>query len=126
MPTINVRITQCWMNATADLTDAMGFALNALDHAPVVAVQSRQYAGGNYRAVRTPGLQKVAKVTLGFCTDAQTAWLKAHQGVLLCFRDARGEKFFGVYVDSTFSPRFIADSWSVPLTFTQVTFSEAV
>lgn len=113
-----------FINPVAVGDPGMSFSLNVLTHVPVVTVASRQYAGGNFRAVSTPGVQQTAKVELNFCTDAQTAWLKAHQGVLCCFRDPRGGRFHGFYADSTFAPRFILDSWIVPFTVTGVTYNE--
>lgn len=113
-----------WLNPASDLTAGMSFPLNSLERDPLMQVSSRLYAGGNYRMITTPGRQQTAKVTLGFCTDAQTAFLEANQGVLVCFRDPRSGKFFGFYEAPTFTPRFIAGSWSVPFTVQQVTWSE--
>lgn len=125
-----VVLGQLWLSPASDLTAGMPFAVNSIDRAPAVQVASRAYGGAAdpndavYRMIRTPGRQKTSKVTLGFCTDDQSAQLEVWQGLLLCYRDPRGEKFFGFYTDSVFTPRFVADSWSVPLTVQEVTWDE--
>jgi hypothetical protein len=113
-----------WLNSAADPTDAESFDLNDLQHNPAVTVTSRQYVDG-WLPVTTPGRQNTAKVVLGFCTDAQVRWLKAHQGRTVCFRDPRFEKFYGFYTDCSFAPSFIPNRWSVTFTVTETMFSES-
>lgn len=121
-----VTFNQLWLNSVADPTDAMAFSVNSIEHDPTVDVDNRPRAAGNIQSVRTLTKQKIAKVALNFCTDIQTAWLKAHQGEMLCYRDPTGEKFYGNYADSTFAPRLMGNSWVVPLTFAEATQTEAV
>lgn len=118
-----------WLNPASDVTAGRRFKLTGLEHDPTVIVTSQLYAPGVYAMVETPGAQKTAKVTLGSCTDADVAQLKSWLGVLLCFRDPTGEKFYGFYGGKdapSFQPRMIGNSWSVTLTVEEITYSEAV
>lgn len=111
-----------WLNAVSDDSDAMSFSINSLEHDLTTNVSIRPNALGEQRAVSTPGRALGAKTNLGFCTDAQTAWLKAHQGQPVWYRDGQGQKFAAFYTpDSGYQPRPIGDSWSIPLTFTAYT-----
>lgn len=116
-----------WLSPVSVPALGQPFKLNSLEHDPTVNISSRVFAAGNYRMVETPGRQKFAKVILGFCIDRQVAQLKDWQGVLLCFRDPTGEKFFGFYGSETsFVPRLLGNSWTVNLTVQEVTYSEDV
>lgn len=118
----SVTFSKLWLNAVADDTDAMSFSINSLEHDQTTNVSIRSNALGEQRAVMIPGVALGAKVNLGFCTDAQTAWLKAHQGQPVWYRDGMGAKFAAFYTpDSGYQPRPIGDSWSIPLTFTAYT-----
>lgn len=115
---------QVWINPVADLANGMAFEAGEIEHDPAVTIRTDAYAAGNYRAVRSPGRQRTAKVALPFCTDAQVAWFKDQQGELCVYRDPRGEKFAGIYADPAFAPRTLPDSWAVTLTVFEVTWSE--
>ena len=117
-----------WVNLVSDPTVAMSFSLNGIEFDPAVTVATKPNALGEQWAVRTPGKQQVAEVTLNFCTDVQEAWLADQQGVPCWFRAGmgRGYRFAGIYSDSTFTPRPIGDSWAVPFTVQQITIPEAI
>lgn len=117
-----------WINLVSDPTVGMSFSLNGIEFDPVVTVSTKPNALGEQWAVRTPGKQQVAKVTLNFCTDAQQAFLADQQGVPCWFRSdiGGGYRFAGVYADSTFAPRPMGNSWAVPFTVQQITIDESV
>jgi len=115
-----------WLNPASNLAAGLALKSQSLEHDPAVFVDVRPYAGGNFRMVTTPGKQRSVKVVANFCTDAQVAQLKTWQGTLLCLRDGRGEKLYGVYTDPTFAPRTMPNSWVVGFTFTEISFSETV
>jgi hypothetical protein len=117
-----------WINLESDRTVGMSFSLNAIEFDPVVSVSTKPNALGEQWAVRTPGKQQVAKVTLNFCTDDQQAFLAEHQGDVCWFRSdiGAGYRFAGIYADSTFTPRPIGNSWAVPFTVQQITIDESV
>lgn len=111
-----------WLNSVTDDTDAMSFSINQIEHDVTTNVSIRGNALGEQKAVSTPGKALGAKVALNFCTDVQTAWLKAHQGQPVWYRDPVGAKFAAFYTpDSGYQPRPMGDSWVVPITFAAYT-----
>lgn len=121
-----VDLKRLWLNAVDDLATGVAFEVHEIEHNPTVNVRTDPYAGGNFRAVVVAGKQRNARVTLGFCTDVQAGWLKDHQGVLICYRDPRGEKFYGIYAEAGFAPRRMPDSWQITLSVAQVTVNEGI
>lgn len=116
-----------WINLVSDPSDSQSFSVNSIEHDQATNVSVRGNALGEQRAVSTPGVAKGAKVALNFCTDEQTAWLKAHQGQPVWYRDPVGERFAAFYTpDSGYQPRPIGNSWVVPITFVAYTQPEAV
>jgi hypothetical protein len=117
-----------WINRVSDPTVAMSFSLNSIEFDPAVTVSTKPNALGEQWAIRTPGKQQIAKVTLNFCTDVQESFLEDQQGVPCWFRAGmgRGYRFAGIYADSTFTPRPIGNSWAVPFTVQQITIDESV
>lgn len=123
-----------WLNVFGDEADCCHLPLAALELAPLVTVTVAPYAGfddngrpvATYRAVEAPGRQETAKITLAIITGAQQKWLSDHLGVVVCFRDGIGTKFYGLFTDPTFSPYWGFDGWVGPAaTIQQVTVSEA-
>jgi hypothetical protein len=113
-----VTFTGLYLTALADETDTCSFSVNDLEYDLTTYVTVRPNALGEQRAVSTPGVATGAKVALNFCTDAQTAWLKAHQGQPVWYRDGYGQKFAAFYTpDSGYQPRPKGNSWAVPVTF---------
>lgn len=124
---ITVTLDGLWLNSALDPTDARYFEANSIVHSPAVTVSAVAYAGGVFRMKSTPGRQQMAQVGLLGVTDDGADWLKAHLGAPVWYRDARALKFCGFYSsDTNFTPAYINDYWSVPLTFTGITRSEAV
>jgi hypothetical protein len=123
---VKLGLGQLWLNPVDDLTNGVGFEVHDIEHDPAVNVRTDGYAGGNFRAVIVAGTQRTGKVSLSFCTDDQVAWLKDHQAALLCYRDPRGEKFYGIYSDLSAHPRQLPGSWAVTLTVLEVTVTEGV
>jgi hypothetical protein len=117
------------LNPLADLSVHRSFALNSLVRSPSVSVSSRVNAAGEQAMVRTRGKFQSTKVELNFCSDEDEAWLELYQGEPLLFRTdlgLTGDRFWGYYTDSTFTPRFIRNSWAVPLTVVEVSIDESV
>lgn len=117
------------LNPLADLSVHRSFSLNSLVRSPSVNVTSRSNAAGEFQMVRVAGRQQNTKVELNFCSDEDEAFLEKYQGEPLLFRTdlgATGDRFWGYYTDSTFTPRFIRDSWAVPLTVVEVSIDESV
>ena len=118
----SVNFGTLWLSAVTDDTDACSFSVNQIEHDVTTNVSIRGNALGEQKAVATPGKALGAKVALNFCTDAQTAWLKTHQGLPVWYRDPVGEKFAAFYTpDSGYQPRPMGNSWVVPVTFVAYT-----
>lgn len=116
-----------WLNPVADPSTGMSFEVAAIEHPTTVATSAALYAGGNWRMIRRPGRQQVAKVTLNNFGDTQKAQLDDWLGELLWYRDPTGKKFAGYYtLDTGFAPLPMGDSWSAAFTVVQITVSEAV
>lgn len=121
-----VYLDDLWLHPIADLTAGQAFPLNALDYNPTVAVTFALFANGQYQPVRQLGKQQIAKVVLVSLTDDQVQQLQDWQGELLCYRDPRGRRIFGMYVDLVPTPALIPDYWSASFTFTETAWTEAV
>lgn len=125
-----VDLCAVFLNTASDPTDVRSFEYvgDALSLNTVVLGEVRQNLG-RLRLVRrdTGDPAESVPLTLPRCTSDDVAWLKERIGVLTCFRDHKGSKFFGVYWSL---PRDIqvgfADRIEVKLTVEQVTHSEAV
>ena len=124
-----VFLNDVWLNAATDPTDATSFNMvgDAIKVESSVQVTAQQMAGGRVRLVTKPGKTWSTGLTFYHCTPEQTAWLDAHQGQIVCFRDHQGTKFFGFYsqvpVSESTSYR---DQGDVELSITSCTFSQAV
>lgn len=113
-----VTFGRLYLTALADESDTCSFSVNSIEHDLTTNVTVRPNALGEQRAVSTPGVAMGAKVALNFCTDAQTAWLKAHQGQPVWYCDPKSVKFAAFYTpDSGYQPRPMGNSWAVPVTF---------
>lgn len=116
-----------WLNSADDPTDVMAFPyLSSLASTPQQNVQLQPFAQGRIRAIITPGTAQQVAVDLAACSGDQRAWLDDHAAALLCVRDDRGRKFYGMYVaPATAEHQYNSDS-EVSVTINEVTFSEAV
>lgn len=91
-------------------------------------------AGGRVRVVTRAGTARSWSLRFRFLTQAQVAWLEERAGRVVCVRDGRGHRLFGTYLHVAATELAyvkLADVASVKLadvslTFTEVTFSEAV
>lgn len=104
----------------------MGFKCQGITRAPTVNVASVTTAAGSTKMRVTPGRVRNSKVTINFADDAGRKFIEAHQGVPLCYRAARGEKFFGYYGnDLSLTVALTRNVNAVTLTVTEITYDEA-
>lgn len=127
-----VNLCAVWLNNAANPADlvALSYAGDALNLTASGRAEVRQLAGRR-RVVRR-GWKVYLSGSLQFqeVTGEQSRWLQDHVGIVLCFRDHVGTKFFGMYAES---PRQVA-TWTVTgeylsgvsITVDEVDFSEAV
>lgn len=126
MATVDLRTL--WLNLASDPSQAASFPyMSALTWTKEQPGEVRRYANGRLRVVRRAGKPKSADVALPGCDRAQVDWLEEHVGRVVCVRDDRGRKVFGVYlavaVTELSLPRGRAD---VSLSLAEVTYSEVV
>lgn len=97
-----------------------------INPAPQTPGEDRMYGTGRYRALTAGTRQQTVALAFAGCDPATVAQLEAWDGVLLCYRDDSGRKFFGTYR----SPQITRHSYNadadVSLTFTETTYFEAV
>lgn len=93
-----VALAAIFVNSTTDPSDFRAFdSVSSLQPSDDLSGSIRVMANGRRRLVMQDGAAKTYSVGLRV-TGADIAWLVAHAGQLLCFRDDQGEKFFGTYL----------------------------
>jgi hypothetical protein len=129
--TAAVSLYGVWLNDAVDPSDAMGFDITGQDVKVTSSgsVEARAMAGGRQRLVSRAGTSWSATTVLPWCSPAQVAWLRAHEGRIVCLRDPAGTKLYGFYAEvpvteSTMTT--VRDHGDVELSFTGCSFSEAV
>lgn len=116
-----------WLNDAADLADVMAFpTMSGLVAGKENRADVRTYAGGRTRLISRAGTPRSAKATLPLLTRAQIDWLDDHAGRLVLIRDAQGRKFYGVYLNPTFTEIGYIDEANTELVLVEVSHSEAV
>lgn len=124
-----VLLSALWLSDAVNPSDAMSFvyAGDAFKVASSTEVEARRMAGGRTRLVSKVGTSWTAQPVLPQCTPAQIAWLRSHQGRIVCLRDHQGTKLFGFYAEvPEDKSTFYRDVSDVELSFTGCTWSEAV
>lgn len=124
-----VNLPGLFFNAVADPADRLA-VLHAGDLSRAVEAPGRvvRGAGGRVRVVRRAGAAREWSLRLDFLSREQVRWLESHVGELLCVRDVRGNKVFGVYLGVQVDDVPMPDGLpaDVSLTVTEITHSEAV
>lgn len=86
----------------------------------------RRLANGRLRLVKRAGQARSASVDIEGATRTEVEWLEDHVGDLVCVRDDRGRKFFGVYMAVDADEIRANDYANVSLALVEVTHSEVV
>lgn len=126
-----VRLSTVWLNADPDgdqsWSDAMRFAAAAqLERTASLNIDFQETASGRTRAVHLPGGTSQWTITATLASADEIEWLRRHHGEVVCARDHRGQKMFGIYREL---PESVVRGtpWStITLTLRAVTISEAV
>lgn len=124
---VTVTLTTAWLNLAAD--PAVYVSLPTLDGLSVEKAQDgevRALSNGRRRVVRRAGVGRTASLEVRAATRAEVDWLEEHVGDLVCVRDDRGRKFFGVYLVVAADEIRGNDYADVSLSLSEVTHSEAV
>jgi len=122
-----VALATLWLNDASALSDSQSFPyMSKMAAVPQTPGEVRPYANGRYRAINRAGVQSRHNVTLPACSRMQIAWIEAKAGQLLCIRDDRGRKYYGVYYNPTIDEHPYDTNADVTLSLIEVTHSEAV
>ena len=127
MPAIT--LTTVWLNSAWNPGDRMSFPnLNELSVTMDAPVSVRRFANGDDRLITRDGdPDDNPTMSMPWSDRTQVRWIEDHVGELVCYRDDRGRKVFGVYLEAEVEePRTTADYGSVSLSLVEVTSSGEV
>lgn len=133
-PGTGLDLCAVWINVASNLADVRSFTKvgGPLSTGTTARGEVRQLA--NRRRLIRQGsvtgdadLAETLQVSLVHLNREQVAWLRDRTGVLMCFRDHVGSKFYGTYLETPreVQPQF-RDWIDVRLSVDQVTHTEAV
>ena len=88
----------------------------------------RYYAGGRARVITSPRDARTYPLTLQWLTTADVDLLTSWRGRVVLLRDGLGRRVFGSFFSVSTVDRYLVGGWRsvATLTFTEVTYSEAV
>lgn len=122
-----VTLGTVWLNLAADPSDYISLpTMSSLSVSTSQPGEVRRLANGRLRVVRQAGQARGASVDADGVTEAEVDWLESHVGEVVCIRDDRGRKFFGVYLGVDVEEIRASVYANVSLSLTNVTHSEAV
>lgn len=123
-----VTLGTVWLNLAADPSVYLSLpTMASLSATTAVPGEVRRMANGRMRSVTRAGSARGAEVDVENATRAEIDWLEAHVGDLVCVRDDRGRKFFGVYYSVPVEEMLGQPGYGgVSLSLAEVTHSEAV
>jgi hypothetical protein len=121
----SVQFGVLWLAPAADLASGRPFRLHEMQPAPEVPGQFRRYANGRVRLVRQAGRLHGQSFVLRHLDLESVRLVESWTGSLLLVRDPQGRKFYGSFLNPQIAPRPVGTS-DMTLTFTEVSFSEAV
>lgn len=123
-----VTLASVWFNVASDPTDSLTLpTMSSLSVTSSKEGEARRLANGRVRLItRSGGTRRSIAVSVAYATRAEIDWLEDHVGVLVCVRDDRGRKVYGVYYQvQTDEHRGLAEG-GPSLSVDEATHSEAV
>ena len=124
----SIVVDAAWFNLASDLTQSITMVLTGESDMTSRPVEVRRYAGGRVRSVTRPGTTKLLNLSFELADRADMLQLEDWIGTTVLYRDPRGRRLWGVFgaVDEGELPGVGEDTVNVNLTFSQITFDEAV
>lgn len=120
-----VVLNSVWLNLAADPTVYLWLpTMASLSISTGQDGEVRRLANGRLRLVKRAGQARSASVDIEGATRTEVEWLEDHVGDLVCVRDDRGRKFFGVYMSVDADEIRANDYAGVSLALVEVTHSE--
>lgn len=123
-----VTLYTVWLNSITEPSDYATFpTMSALKISPSKDGKVRRLANGRLRAVTHEGIARTAALTLPYCDRDQVTWLEDHVAELVCVRDDRGRKLFGMYFSVNLDEaRYSTEFCNASVTLNEVTHSEGL
>lgn len=123
----SIDLTTVWINDWSSVADVQSFPLmSRLSVETSTPGKVQTYANGRLRYIGSPTRSRSWSIDLQACTRDQVSWLEDHAGRIVCARDDRGRKVFGVFVSVPADEHQYDDETDVSLSLAEVTVSEAV
>lgn len=123
----SVSLKTVWLNLASDLTQSVAVEfVTQINPAPQTPGEDRMYGNGRYRGVTAGGTQKQVGLAFQAVEPDVLATLRSWDGLLLCYRDDSGEKFYGSYRSPQITRHPYDANADVTLTITEKTWSEEV
>lgn len=93
-----VTLAEVRLNHGANMADSMAFQnVTEFKVATTQSGEVRALANGRLRAVKRSARPSGAQFKFELCNRTQIDWLRDKVGELVCFRDDRGRKIWGIY-----------------------------
>lgn len=121
-----VDLKKVYIHDSADNDDFLALYWVDENEAHQSATEVRRYSGGRLRAVTKPGTQQILTFTFPYVTATELEDLRSRCGTLQMVRDTRGRKLWAVFYDVQASERRNDLHVTAMVTFTEVTYVEAV
>lgn len=125
----SVTLTDVWLHDAGDLSSYVKLSAESIEEVAGAQAPIRRYAGGRFRMVTYPGVQKSYSITFGLLTRSEANSVRSWSGRLLLMRDPLGRATFGRYQDPRISEIPITSTdtvYAVSVTFDEVTHSVEV
>lgn len=128
MTTVMLTIEDVWLTDVADPSVSVRAASPERSSEVELDGEVRFYAGGRRRVITSARDTAKYPLTLQWLTDAQVATLTGWRGRVLLLRDAFGRRVFGSYLALDVKDVYVDGGRAsiVSLTFTELTYSDAV
>jgi len=128
MTTIDVTFRATWITDVATSTSVQVWKTDRAE-SDKHDIQVRPYAGGRMRAISTPRRDRSTPLTFRRVSEVDMETLREWAGRLLLLRDAQGWRRWGTHAGIaatcvSFAPE--PPLYDVALTFTDLTYTEAV
>lgn len=124
MPVVNLGAV--WLNDGLDPSDYKSFQnTTGLEVETARDGTVRRLANGRLRLVLGSAAPHTTSLTFELCDRDQIDWLEQHVGRAVCYRDDRGRKYYGVYLEVSVRENVARQDYAdANITLAEVTYPE--
>jgi len=128
MTTVTLTFADTWLTLAADPTLSVHASDPDRSHHKETDGEFRPYAGGRIRVITSARKTATFPLTMQLLSDDDVALLESWQGQVVLLRDGAGRRVYGSYLAGDCEEFYDAAGTlsNMALTFTAVTFNEAV